>query len=182
MNNVLLLGVLVYFLSRAFVYRVQELQNNGYKLDIYGMTLVLLEICTIIVIIIQLCCWPIKWNMLDPWQTIGVIIFFFGISLSIWARIVLKNNWHTASKFAKLNKIITTGPYKCIRHPIYAGSLLMGYGFELALSSWLIFIVLIIGTPLVIVCTIKEEKLLINWFEDYKEYQKNTTRFIPFIF
>jgi protein-S-isoprenylcysteine O-methyltransferase Ste14 len=67
-----------------------------------------------------------------------------------------------------------------IRHPIYAGDLVLVIGLQLALNSWMVLIgVLLI--PVVLRQAWTEEAMLSRAFPEYGPYAKSTARFIPFI-
>ena len=79
-------------------------------------------------------------------------------------------------------KLITSGWYALVRHPLYFGVILLMIGFVLFLANWSIilmtlitFIYLIIGTKL------EEGKLIETFGEEYKTYQKKVKMLIPFI-
>ncbi|WP_292376161.1 methyltransferase family protein [Methanosarcina sp. UBA411] len=79
-------------------------------------------------------------------------------------------------------KVITTGPYSVVRHPLYVSGLVMMLGTPLALGSWwglLIFIPFTLG---IIWRLLDEEKFLSKNLAGYKEYcQKVRYRLIPFL-
>lgn len=79
-------------------------------------------------------------------------------------------------------KVITTGPYSIVRHPLYVSGLIMMLGTPLALGSWwglLIFIPFKLG---IIWRLLDEEKFLVKNLPGYKEYcQKVRYRLIPFL-
>lgn len=77
-------------------------------------------------------------------------------------------------------KVISTGPYSIIRHPMYAGSLLM-YGFTpIALGSWWALTGSVFLIILIIFRLLNEEKFLIENLEGYLDYmQKTKYRLIP---
>lgn len=177
---ILFTGIMIYFSSRWLINRKGV--NCNQKRTFFSFVLVAAEIMTICVIVSQLF-WNIAtWKLPLIVRIAGLILFISSTWLSVHSRLLLSNSYSTARKFAKPKQLIRHGPYKYIRHPIYSGTLVMGLGFELALQSYLFFIVLIPGTILIYILTRKEEAKLENWFPGYKQYRKTTKRLIPFIF
>lgn len=116
-------------------------------------------------------------------KSFGLVLFLLGTALSLWAKKTLGKNWNTGWEYQvkKNHQLVTTGPFKVIRHPIYTGILLVALGFELALANSLFFLVAFIFAPALYLQALKEESLLIKRFgESYRHYQKRTKMFIPF--
>jgi len=79
-------------------------------------------------------------------------------------------------------KVITTGPYSIVRHPLYVSGLIMMLGTPLALGSWWGLLVFIPFTLGIILRLLDEEKFLSKNLPGYKEYcQKVRYRLIPFL-
>jgi protein-S-isoprenylcysteine O-methyltransferase Ste14 len=57
---------------------------------------------------------------------IGAIVFASGIALAVWARVQLGRNWGLPMTQKDEPELVTSGPYRFVRHPIYSG-LLAGY-------------------------------------------------------
>ena len=78
--------------------------------------------------------------------------------------------------------LITTGPYKYVRHPMYTSLVIMMVGIALYNQHWINFS----GVGLVIVAVISkanmEENLLHIKFPNYHSYQEHTYRFIPYVY
>jgi len=81
----------------------------------------------------------------------------------------------------KGQSVVSKGIYRYIRHPIYTGDLLLLFGLELALNSWLVLVVFFI-LFYVIKQISHEETLLLKKLSGYKEYRQNTKMMIPFVF
>jgi protein-S-isoprenylcysteine O-methyltransferase Ste14 len=98
--------------------------------------------------------------------------------------LVFRENSYTSStvQVAEGQRVVTTGPYSLVRHPMYAGAGLLVIVTPVALGSW-VAIPLAVGMMLVIVVRLREEeKLLANSLAGYKEYcDKVHHRLIPFI-
>ncbi|CAB3783815.1 methyltransferase family protein [Pararobbsia alpina] len=124
------------------------------------------------------------WSSIDPWiQGIGELI----LCLSIWLsfRIFAENTF--AAPVVRIQKerqhsVISTGPYRHVRHPMYAGALLYFVGTSLLLGSWWgLVTVLVLAVVLGIRIPI-EEKALRGGLEGYDEYaQRVRYRLIPFV-
>lgn len=113
---------------------------------------------------------------------IGTAIYTAGILVAILARLQLGKNWSDIEtpQLAAGQVIVSRGLYRCIRHPVYVGDLMLLLGLELALNSWLVLgaIALI---PIVSRRAIREEKLLAERLPGYDAYMRRTKRFIPYV-
>jgi len=114
-------------------------------------------------------------------STLGVVLVTFGIVLFIWARRALGTHYsgHLSAKIGQI--LVQSGPYRFIRHPAYAGYLLMAMGISLGYSSLVGLIsVLVLLLPSLIFRMAVEEELLIEHFGDvYCLYMRKTKRLIP---
>ena len=112
---------------------------------------------------------------------IGDILVVLGFFLVF---LVFKENTFAAAtiEIATDQKVITTGPYSMVRHPMYSGALIMLVGTPLALGSWWGLLVLIPFTLIIILRLLDEEKFLSQKLTGYNEYcQKVRYRLIPFL-
>lgn len=110
----------------------------------------------------------------DVLVALGFLFIFF----------VFKVNSYGAStiQIAEDQKVIATGPYALVRHPMYAGALVMLVGVPLALGSWLGLFILALLLPVLIWRLLEEEKFLAKNLPGYTDYQKRVRyRFIPYI-
>jgi protein-S-isoprenylcysteine O-methyltransferase Ste14 len=120
-----------------------------------------------------------------PWLTIRIELLIWQLSGAFLAISgLLGLSWHSFSVFPEpkiKGRLIKNGIYAFIRHPMYAG-VLMVFG-TLVLQFWSVErLVAFLFLALVFVLKIvKEEKLLAQKFPDYIDYQKNTNRLIPFL-
>jgi protein-S-isoprenylcysteine O-methyltransferase Ste14 len=107
------------------------------------------------------------------------VILGFGIIF-----LVFKVNSYTSSiVIVKEGQfVVTTGPYAVVRHPMYAGSLLMIFFMPIALGSWVGLVFAVLFALLVIVRLLDEEKFLIKNLPGYREYiQKTRFRLVPYV-
>jgi protein-S-isoprenylcysteine O-methyltransferase Ste14 len=115
-------------------------------------------------------------------RIVGTTIYFVGLAIALIARLQLGKHWADIEdcRVVSGQSLITSGIYRYIRHPIYAGDITLLAGLELALNSW---VVLGIFIPLLFVIrqALAEEALLSQVFPEYDAYGSQTKRFIPFI-
>jgi len=112
---------------------------------------------------------------------LGVGIALVGSALLQWAQVTLGKSWSDTPRMMKEQTLITSGPYRTIRHPIYTAFILI-LGSTLFISSnWLIGLCWIGMTVLEVASRIGfEESLMLEFFgEQYREYTKKTGRLLP---
>jgi protein-S-isoprenylcysteine O-methyltransferase Ste14 len=98
--------------------------------------------------------------------------------------IVFKENTFSAAtiEVAPDQKVISSGPYAIVRHPMYSGALVMLLGTPLALGSWWGLLMFIPMTFIIAWRLLDEEKFLSKSLSGYKEYcQKVQYHLVPFI-
>lgn len=97
---------------------------------------------------------------------------------------VVKGNTYAAStiEVAQDQKVISTGPYRFVRHPMYAGSFPILVGTALALGSWWGLSALIVIVPALIWRLVDEERFLRKNLPGYTEYtDKVRYRLVPYV-
>lgn len=110
-------------------------------------------------------------------------IQLFGVAFALWSIYTIKIGNFKILPVPVLNgKLVMSGPYKLIRHPMYTSILL--FTLPELLNSFsiirlLVFIVLIISLIFKIAY---EERKLIEAFSDYNQYKIKTYKMIPFIY
>ncbi len=119
----------------------------------------------------------------DPLRTVvGIFLFVLGLGFAIWARLHIGRNWGTPMSQKTEPELVTSGPYRLVRHPIYSGILVAGVGTATGLNwSWLT-VVCLVGIYFVY-SAIVEERFLTERFPDaYPEYKRTSRMLVPFIF
>lgn len=115
---------------------------------------------------------------------IGIAILFIGGLIRIYSRKELDRFFSFEVLIQKDHKLIKTGIYQYVRHPMYLGTSLILTGLALALSSFYgILILIIFGIPVLLYRISAEEGLLIKEFgKEYLDYAEKTKKIIPYIF
>lgn len=81
------------------------------------------------------------------------------------------------------HRLVTHGPYRWVRHPLYSGGLVFAISVALLTSMWWLVAGLIAPMTVLLLRTRREEDNLIREFGDeYGAYQARTRRFIPFLY
>ncbi len=119
----------------------------------------------------------------DPWRaTFGLVLLAGGLAFAIWARLHIGRNWGTPMSQKEDPELVTSGPYRRVRHPIYSGILVAGIGTAIALSwAWLI-VVGLAGIYFIYSAVIEERNLTAQFPETYPTYRRSSKMLIPFIF
>ncbi len=105
-----------------------------------------------------------------------------GLALLIWARLTFgRRSFHVMANPTE-GGLVTSGPYRFIRHPIYSAVCLFTVPGVIAHWSWSSAL---LGT-LVVACALlrmlSEETLLVVQYPEYQQYAASTWRMIPFVF
>jgi protein-S-isoprenylcysteine O-methyltransferase Ste14 len=118
----------------------------------------------------------------DPWRdALGLALFALGLGFAVWARVHIGRNWGTPMTQKVDPELVTSGPYRLVRHPIYSGILLAGIGTAVALSwLWLVGFALT-GIYLVYAARVEERFLAERFPDDYPAYRRSTRMLVPFV-
>lgn len=135
------------------------------------------------VVIVSLDLGRFQWSAGFPlWlQVIGVIVMLGGTGLVVWA---LRHNEYLSARIRNQRergqRVATTGPYAHIRHPNYAGGVLMGLSSGLVFGSWPSIVPMLFWVGLVTYRTLNEERVLFAELAGYGEYASRVRyRFLP---
>ena len=115
-------------------------------------------------------------------RIVGTVITVLGILGYILSLLSLRRNWSLSASIKEGHKLVRSGPYRLIRHPMYSSMTVMVLGSGLLTANYAI----ILCTPIVgIVYYVrgkKEEELLRGEFPEYDRYARETRMLIPGIF
>lgn len=140
--------------------------------EIKGRVLVTCQLCIVALLVLTT-----KWQLFN-----GIALGFYCASFSITVRALIVmplGSFNIRPTLKRNAKLVTSGPYRYIRHPIYVGVLL--FCGALVATSWspgrIILLVTLLGV-LWIKATL-EEKILLASFPDYQKLQQRTGMFTP---
>jgi protein-S-isoprenylcysteine O-methyltransferase Ste14 len=114
-------------------------------------------------------------------QAAGAILLCCGLALAVWARVHLGRNWGMPMTQKDEPELVTSGPYRRVRHPIYSGMLLALLGTALATNIALLLAVAVLGAYFVYAARVEEQRLLGSFPAAYPSYRADTKMLIPFV-
>lgn len=124
-----------------------------------------------------------RWHAPILTLLVGMGVFIVGLSLQIFAAHCLGKYFTSRVLVLKDQEVITSGPYRYIRHPGSLGAMLSYYGIGIASGNWLIALLIItFTTALFVAYMIVEDRFLSEQLPQYKKYQKASSRLIPGIY
>lgn len=122
------------------------------------------------------------------WSFVPFVLVLFGdvcILVGFWIvyLVFAENNFASATiQIGKGQRVISTGPYRFIRHPMYAGAGLLVGAMPFALGSYWAFIPVVLMGVGIVLRIFHEEKYLTKKLKGYKDYcRKVSYRLIPFV-
>jgi len=115
-------------------------------------------------------------------QPVAVMAEVAAVALMVWARLTFGRRSFHATADPTAGGLVTTGPYRFIRHPIYTAVCL--FGWTGVLAHWspinaLLGALLLVGAVARMLC---EERLIIEVYPEYRAYAQATRRMVPYIF
>ena len=126
--------------------------------------------------------WRFQWCILPDWAVWVAAALFLACYL-LYAEVLRENTYLSRTIEVQENqKVIDTGLYGIVRHPMYMATTLLFLMIPLVLASPLSFLILLLYLPLIALRIRNEESVLERDLEGYKEYKQRVKyRIIPFI-
>jgi protein-S-isoprenylcysteine O-methyltransferase Ste14 len=105
-----------------------------------------------------------------------------GLLFSVWARVHLGRNWSGEVTIKADHELVTSGPYRLARHPIYTGLLLAFVGNALVVAEWRgVLAVAIVFAALWRKLKLEERWMREQFGESYANYARHTAALVPFL-
>lgn len=117
-----------------------------------------------------------------PVQAIGIALWVLGLGVAIWARLYIGRNWGMPMTERVDPELVTTGPYRYVRHPIYSGVILALVGTALAVGLYWLIAAVGVSVYFIYSATVEEHNLVREFPATYPAYRNSTKMLIPFIF
>ena len=120
------------------------------------------------------------WSFVPAWASVlGDVLVAGGLMIDL---LVFRENSYGASTIEKMEgqKVISSGPYALVRHPMYVGVLVMVIGVPLALGSWWGLVFLLLNVPILVLRILDEETMLRQELDGYADYMRKVRyRLVP---
>ncbi len=112
---------------------------------------------------------------------LGAVLTLASLLLLAWVHWTLGMNFSTMLHVRQRHTLVTYGPYRWVRHPMYTALFLFGVGILLLTANWFVGGPLIVAQVMIIAVQVgKEETMMIEQFGDeYRAYMQRTGRFLP---
>ena len=126
--------------------------------------------------------WRYQWIVLPNWAVWVSVVVFLACYL-LYAEVLRENTYLSRTIEVQENqKVIDTGLYGIVRHPMYSATTLLFLSMPLVLASPISFAIMLLYIPLIAIRIRNEEKVLGEGLEGYKEYKTRVKyKVIPFI-
>ncbi|CDX62701.1 Isoprenylcysteine carboxyl methyltransferase [Mesorhizobium plurifarium] len=112
---------------------------------------------------------------------IGAVLTVAGMLLLVWARQTLGRNWSQTVSVKQEPELVTSGPYRRLRHPMYTGGLLACIGSAIVVGGPFVFLLVLLGA-IFIWRVGAEDRLLARQFPDeFPAYARRTNALVPFV-
>ncbi len=115
-------------------------------------------------------------------QPVPIMAEILAVALMVWARLTFGQRSFHAAATPSAGGLVTTGPYRFIRHPIYTAACLFGWSGILAHWSAInamLGVLLLAGAVGRMLC---EERMVVEIYPEYRDYARSTKRMVPYIF
>lgn len=125
-----------------------------------------------------------NWDKTVGWITPGlgyIVVQVLAIALMSWARRSFQPGQFNIHAEPKEGQMISSGPYKYIRHPMYASAFVIIWSGILGHISYLNFVIGVIVAIVISIRIMTEEEYLRSHYPEYLDFSRKTKMIIPFI-
>jgi len=124
-----------------------------------------------------------KFDLPDWISLISVILALVSVIWLWWVFHTIGGNISETVLTKESHELVTSGPYRLVRHPLYSGALFFLFSISLIFKDWVIFFYTLAGLVAfrLLVIPAEEEQLLEAFGEDYECYQSQTGAIFPWL-
>ena len=115
-------------------------------------------------------------------RLVGALAFAAGVACYRWGASTLGDALSPLVSPHPHGRLVTAGPYRVVRHPMYLGQLLIAFGAPATLGCRAAFAVSFAAAIVLVVRVGMEENALARMYADYSSYRARSKRLVPFLF
>ena len=112
----------------------------------------------------------------------GLALWACGLALAVWARLYIGRNWGMPMSRREEPELVTTGPYRFVRHPIYSGLIAALAGTALATTLWALIAAAVLSGYFVYSAYQEERFLATEFPAAYPAYRARSKMLVPYVF
>ncbi len=111
---------------------------------------------------------------------LGFALGLASVALLAWTEAALGRHWSAQLQLREGHRLVTSGPYARVRHPLYTSMFGIGVALALVTAHWVFVLFAALTIPGLALRTPKEERMMIEEFGDeYRAYMRTTGRYLP---
>jgi protein-S-isoprenylcysteine O-methyltransferase Ste14 len=111
-----------------------------------------------------------------------IVLQACAVALMVWARLTFGGRSFHATASPTHGGLVTAGPYRWLRHPIYTAACLFSFACVVGHPSWFAAGMASLATSGGVVRMLAEERLLRRRYPEYADYARKTRRMVPYVF
>ncbi len=182
MTSVNILGLYMVFRDPALLERRLQAGPGAEQSTAQKVIVLLIGLAILAVLVFCALDQRFGWSQTTAWVSIAGDLLVFG-GLMIALRVLQVNSYSASTIRVEVGQtVISTGPYTVVRHPMYAGMLVMVLGIPPALGSWWGLAVMTLTVPVLVFRILEEEKTLRRDLAGYPDYMQQVRyRLVPYI-
>lgn len=114
------------------------------------------------------------------WTASGAALTLLGLLFTVWARVYLGRNWSGVAALKADHELVTGGPYRWVRHPIYSGLALAFLGTAMAIGQWRGVLAVALALIAIAHRVVVEERFMRQQFGGaYDSYARRVRALVP---
>ena len=170
------IGLYLYFKDPALLARRMKAGPTKETRPLQRVLIAITFIAFLAVVVVSALDWRLGWSNAPLWVIVlGDLLVVLGLYVTL---LVVQQNTFAGStiEISEGQKVISTGLYGLVRHPMYLGALILTAGVPLALGSYWGLVIVVVVLPVLALRIVDEEKMLVGEFQGYSNYRQ-TVRF-----
>jgi protein-S-isoprenylcysteine O-methyltransferase Ste14 len=181
--------IVVLIIRKAYEGQAAVTAKEALKTDLDKPLLIALQSSLMALSLVAMMLWVGKpgwmvWSSLwiPVWSRwAGVALGVMGTGLLLWTHLTLGRNFFSGVKIRQGHELITGGPYRWVRHPMYVAFIILGISFTLVSANWLVGAAWLSGTAVTLASRFGVEDAMLEdeFGDEYREYRANTGAWFP---